>query len=459
MANILISYYKIQEIKIGKTLCIWEGLSKKLKETGNNVLLINSAFCNKYRSNIPANKNVAQYILNKTIDFKPDFIIAFNNRIPKNILEYFSEIPIIMWDGDDPSYICDPDYIKQNMHKYQIFTIVKDWYSYYLEMGIPKDKIHFVPVATAVEANKQVEQKYNISFCGSIPYYDQNFKKIISDENFSNTLRKNIIDFLIKPNYHYKESFDKLCPQNNFNVQALYPAYDYRWLTLGNMLDLGLVMADSIKRWNDGLNYFPQLVAMLLKDYVWNLDDNNMFYNSSKVSLSIHHPQALGCGFSWRCFDVMASNACLLTTTSTDLKVLFKGKVDIPMFDTPYQAREQAIKLLNDECYRNDIVLASQEFVEQECRWESRFKTIQDILNISIFNPQTNSHVFLNTMTELLELCNISQLESTKNKKNTKNTIIKKAEFPSVDKKQLNLKNKILYKCSRYLYQKIKTNI
>jgi hypothetical protein len=57
-----------------------------------------------------------------------------------------------------------------------------------------------------------------------------------------------------------------------------------------------------------------------------------------------------------------------------------KGYVDLPIYDSPQQARELAIKLLKDDEWRKDISLASQKMIEDKCRFERYFKGMEQAI-------------------------------------------------------------------------------
>ena len=96
------------------------------------------------------------------------------------------------------------------------------------------------------------------------------------------------------------------------------------------------------------------------------------------------HPQAQGKGYSWRCYDIMASNACLVSSFSSELKAKTKGFVDLPMFNTPQEAREICKELLKDKSKREYLVAASQDFIEKNGRWIDRIREMEQILEITL---------------------------------------------------------------------------
>lgn len=396
MSRILISYYKVQETKIDKVLCFWDGLFQELKKYGNDLLIINTAYLNPYNTNVVADKKADAHILEKCKQFDPELIITFNHRIPQSILDEF-DVPIVIWDGDELSFFCDLDYIHSHKERYKVFSIVEKWRQDYLDFGFEDSQIHYVSAATAIQA-KPVEQSINISFLGIRHFHNKKYASLIRRRQYDNQFYNIVYEFLQTNNFDYEALFNKhfneLYPDLTMTLRDLYPLFDYRWLVLANMLDLGLCIAGHQSRWEDAAEFMPQLSAALSTRLVWTLDENSDFYNSSKISLCPITAQARGSGFSWRVFDIMASNACLLISETSDLKKMLKPYgFHVPMFSNPWEAREQAKILLKDEHMRKEIVLASQNFIEENARWIYRFKEIEQILGIKIVNTDKEGSI------------------------------------------------------------------
>ena len=429
MARILLSYYKIQELEKKAIHVFWEGLIKELENNGNELYVINTGYFNTYNSNVVNNASLNSLILEEVRKFNPELIITFNHRIPQSILDNFKDIPTIIWDGDELQYFCDLEYIKDNIDRYKLFSIVSSWEKNYLDFGFNKNQIFYIPPATAIRA-KNIEQDKNISFLGMLHYHKNTISKIISENIYNKQFKKIMLDYYNNVDFNYEKLFYKYLGSDysKLNLQSadLFFLFNLRIIVLLNLMDLDLTICGD--RWNMILNLLPQLALNYDNKRIWTLQENEDFYNSSKISISPIHPQARGCGFPWRIFDIMASNACLVCEQSLDLKKLTKDYVDIPMFHTPWEARELCIHLLNNENKRKDIVSASQEYINKNARWINRFKDIENILNIKIVNlDKKGSVVILAENEEFQNLYNIMKSESNSLKK-------------------LNLKNKIRYK-------------
>ncbi len=395
MARILVSYYKIQEVPLNKINCMWDGLFQELKNNGNDVFVINTAYFNSYAVNEVKNKKINSLILKKVKDFDPELIITFNHKIPQCILDNFKDVPTVIWDGDELPYFSGLDYMKENISRYKIFSIVKEWEKNYLEFGFDRSQVHMMPIATPIKA-LDIPQTINISFLGAYHHSSGKLNPILRSNTYQDIFPKVIDEYLNGSSYdyenlfkkHFKDSYDKL----GLSEVDLFPLFNFRLITLVNLLDLGLQINGD--RFDIITGVLPQLRAVYNSENIWTFKENEKYFNSSKISINPIHPQAKGSGFSWRVFDIMASNACLVCEQSSDLKELTQNYVDIPMYKTPWEARELCKELLVDDKARKEIVLASQRFIDETSRWVHRFKEMENILNIKLVNLDSQGSIY-----------------------------------------------------------------
>lgn len=391
MAKILVSYYRSDEVSVNDTLCFFDSFFKELSDCGNDILAINNAYYGIFNPNRTNNIEVKNYLLDETIKFQPDLIITFNHRILQDILDAFEDIPVVIYDGDELRFFSDLDIIKKNIDRYKIFSIVDSWRKDYLEFGFRDDQIFYLPPGTSVRKDDEMIQTMNISFLGQRRFFlSTKLKECIQEGVNLDKFYQIYLDFLKTHEY----SYEKLYQQNiaySSDIQMsdadLWPLFDQGYLIFANLLDLGLHLGGHESGWRDIVDFIPQLALVHSKTKVFSLKENQDFYNASILSLCPMHPQAQGKGYSWRCYDIMASNACLISSYSSELKAKTKGFVDLPMFHTPLEAREICKDLLENTEKRKELVLASQDFIEKNGRWINQIKKMEQILGMKLVYP------------------------------------------------------------------------
>lgn len=387
MAKILVSYWRSDEISADATLNFWDGFFKALQECGNDVLVINNSFYGIWTSNTTDNPLVESYLMSEVKNFNPDLIIAFNNRILQKIVDWFDG-PVVLYDGDELKFFSDLDTIHANIDRYKLFSIVDGWRSDYLDFGFQNDQIFYMPPGTKVTKDPSVVQAMNISFLGQRRYYLNNKVRdaILQGKNLD-VFYNSYLDHIRTRNYDYTKLVRNnggILSDDTYSDSDLWPLFDNSYLVFASVLDLGLHLGGHEGKWREIVDFIPQIAATHSKARVFTLEENEFFYNSSKISLNINHPQGRGNGFSWRCWDIMASNACLVSSASSELKRLTENYVKIPMFSSPAEAREICKDLLDHPEKRAEIVHLSQDFIEKNYRWEIRFKEMEAILGIQL---------------------------------------------------------------------------
>lgn len=377
MANILVLYY---QPTIGDNpynlVCLYDSMFSELKRFGNNLLLINmSVFKKDYFSSIISDEN---NIIKRIKQFNPELVLTFNNQVFDKLFD-ITDCPIALFEADAYNFFSCKDLLHKNIDRYSLFINCKEWTDKYIDLGFSKSQIHFMPVATSVKQENLPLDK-NISFIGTFFSTAGNTFSKVGDEK-RNIFYKAYLDFIKTNNYDYKSYF----PEDlGLEVYDYHPFFDIRLLTLAHVLDLGLTLHGVL--WEPLKTICPQLYCAFDSTPKYSLKHNQDLYNSSKICININHPQCNGDNFAWRGFDIMASNGCLISSYSSQLKRTTKGWVDIPMFHSPIEARELCVKLLNNENMRKDLVEAAQKYVEANCRWVDRFKEIEDILNVELVN-------------------------------------------------------------------------
>ena len=451
MANILVSYFKIQEKTTNTMLSYFEGFVDELKAQGNNVLVINTSYYTTWDSNRISSKKVNDSVLEKCKEFSPDIIITFNHRIPKCILDYFRDITTIIWDGDHLRYFCDLQYIRDNIKRYIMVTIVKEWVDLYQEFGFDRGQILFLPNATSIYSKKETKI-YPISFLGLNHSFPKGLNSFLDQDRNRSAANKMVIEHLTSYRFDienmFYENFGSSLDNFNLSVDDIYSLFYFRALILANLLDLGLVISGM--QWKNVISVLPELYTAYKARICWNLDEVSNFYNSSIISISTSHPQGRGIGFGWRNYDVMASSACLVTQYSSELRMMTKDYVDIPMYKNPFEARNICNTLLKDEKGIAEIVARSNSFIDKYCRWNNRFKELEDKIKIRITNLGMKGKASLLIPAGNRFSCKYNILTT-----NTDVDLKTTSKVYSLNR-QLKFKDKIRYKIWKHLNKRLK---
>ena len=319
--------------------------------------------------------------INKIKEFNPDVIFTFNNRIFEEIIKTTS-CPIVLFEADLVSLFANTELITKYKERYYMATFCEKYINDYKKLGFENDKIILLHPATSVKAENK-EKTSNISFIGScFSGIDITIKEEIFSSDNGAACYEMYKEFWNSFNYNYKSLLDKYIPNNKFSVWDCYKIFDNRTIILQSVLDLGLKLYGV--DWQKLPSTNLPLICAFDPTPMYSLEHNQDIYNSSIVSLSISHPQCEGYSFPWRIYDIMASNSVLVSSYAAQLNEYTKNYVQIPMYQNPYDARELCKKMLKEENLRNDIIYASNEFIDKFGRWHDNLEKIQSYTNINI---------------------------------------------------------------------------
>ncbi|MBQ9281040.1 MAG: glycosyltransferase [Treponema sp.] len=419
----------------------YEAFLNGLRDAGNNVIVFQAK---KVRKEIVS--DIPQDFLGKIKNFKPDIFILFNNYF-WDVSKYF-EVPIVVYDVDSPNAYTNIELLKGKKGRYKYITIQTDGIKLINEIiGCDEKNILYLKPFTEIQARKEFV-KNNIAFCGANWLWN-NWMPIINFIN-SEPSKKDRIDAYKVFNYFLENPFKtsdeiyselNLCPSkkislNNNFLDGTRVSGIQRLRVLSEVSSLGLEIRGTYFSLKDNTMVpFPEVLLSYSNEIVNNIKTTEDFYNSAKIGLNTKHIQAKS-GFSWRVCDILASNACLVSEYAADLTEL--GFTDVPTFTTPYEAREQCKKLLENENLRKDIVAHSHELINKNHRFKHILPQIEDFTGVTLHSEDEGS----------LEVIPIFD-------KTVPPTPQKLPPFPNIAGERLSFKGKVYRKIARYLYNKV----
>ncbi len=367
----------------------YEGFIKGLQENGNEVFAI---MHNHWSMNFDS---IPPALLQDIKEFNPDLIFIFNNSFYDLSKEF--DCPIIIYEVDSPLYYRNKEALIKNPDRFKFFVvasssvdILKD------EFKVPSKNILHLPFFTSIQA-ENIEQTNNICFIGS--KFRNSCKNCFNNFMVTNPTDEERKEFMqlmdVLQNDVFITKEDLFKNTTSEKILKTFVPYDITFLlsdyrrikVLSKIADLGLDIWGT-PNWADDTYNEPWLILNFHKEPVYTIQDNQNVYNSSKIGINIGHLQAKT-GFPWRVFDIMASNACLVTEYHGDFNKYFP-ELKLPYFSNDWEAYEQCKKLLTDESYRFDIVQQSQEVVNENYRFINILKIMENYLDISLSSTHNN---------------------------------------------------------------------
>lgn len=344
------------------------------------------------------------------ISFKPDFIFTINNAgISKNILDG-TDCPIVLVVSDSLPFLNNLDLVHKNKDRYYFLHTSEDSYNQIDDVFPEKPENRSVILGHVTDLRKKdIEQDIPISFVGSLGNWDISFSqywKYASDINYSNqaevealNLKKKAFldqlrEYAVSPldtkssvlEKPALQGFDKITGIGYSRAIVYLRTCNLRFAVLEQLTDLGLKIYSCPRGMVDVVRYNIKMFECFDFTPSVTLADSEVTFNRSKISMNLPHAHVVK-GFSWRVPDILASNACLLSDYRPDLKKLMTGYIDMPMYQSPAEARELAQKLLKDEVWRKEIVAASQQMIEDKCRFEHRLRKVSEKTGLKLENP------------------------------------------------------------------------
>lgn len=397
MAKVLVSFFS--GIDSDAIPAFYEGFLHSLYMEGNEVLYLKT---NDFLLRPWDGENdLKLFIMRKKLKeeilkFSPDVVFAYNNScLP---LEFFPEEQVIcIMEADTHLYYNDKEEIKKNPNRFKFFSSTESGLKNIPEIfGVNKKNSHRLNLATAVKS-QDIPKTNNISFIGS-SFGSNNFVN-----NISNITPPSRIEDITNVLEHLKKTDDPHIIKKYHG----FLSYHFRCSVLDEVSHLGLALYG--KDWTIFDQKFPRLHQFSNSKPVFSLKHNQDIYNSSLICLNINHTQALE-AIPWRVMDILASNGCLVSCHSKVLSEFLDGYIDIPTFGSKEEAYSICSRLLKDSIYRNEIVEASQQAINDKGRWSHRLLEIEQEIGLQLTGRKNDTrdleklHVeqFINTNEKII---------------------------------------------------------
>lgn len=412
MAKIIVSSFSNVTWKKQRYLDSYvEGFIRVLQREGNDVY---SFRCNDFYR---GNKNlVSTKLISKAVkDISPDLIITFNNAFPYADILKDTDCPVACFASDSCAFFLNKHLIERHADRYYFFNFSNDTIKAIPEWFpvVDKRRIFLFGHATDLRAT-DIPQDIDVSFIGSMANWNRDFpeyfksfwtKRMSQGDQlpwYENTIKDNFFAALDK---FKQDPFSKF----TCNLPDFYPSTGSiettaillltckaRFDVLSQFTDMGLKVFGYPYAYADVILYNYELFRCF--DYTTSVSMEHATYNfnRSKISLNLPHAHAAE-GFSWRVCDILASNAVLLSCKQPDLVNLTKSYVDLPMFESPIEARDLGKKLLDDDPWRKDLSLACQQVIDDKCRFEEKFKAMASAIgsvDINFFGSEGKEGIF-----------------------------------------------------------------
>lgn len=385
-----------------------QGFCNALSRMGNEV------------KSIILNELTEEEVGDEIVSFRPDFIFTINNGgIFKSVLDG-TNCPIILVVSDSLPFLKNLNLVREYKERYYFLHTSKDSYDQIDAVFPDTPSDRNVILGHVTDLRKQdIEQDISVSFIGSLGNWDKSvpmyWRSLFNIFGFSdeeaicqlNNRKKAFIDqlneYAAAPldtsgsvlNHPVLEKFSEMTGGRNYaQAIVMLRTCNLRYAVLSRMKDLGLKVFSYPYGMVDVVCYDIELFDCFDLTPSVTLQDSAYNFNRSKISLNLPHAHVVE-GFSWRVPDILASNACLLSDYRPDLKRLMTGYIDMPMYHSPAEARDLAQKLLKDEVWRKEIVAASQQMIEDKCRFEHRLRKVVDKTGLKLEDSSGKSDLIL----------------------------------------------------------------
>ena len=330
-------------------------------------------------------------IKHQIVQFDPELCIIFNNMFFD--LSECVDCPILIWTVDSSIYCANYDAIRRNPSRYLFCTDDSSAKFFKDSFGANANQIHPLVYFSTFEA-QNLPVTDNIVFIGSrFLSFDRTCIAKFLEENPTDAERKEFqfgLECLRQNPFLTAEEFlqqkilksDKVI--RNFGIWELLMELsdEKRIRVLSAISDLGLKLYGT-PNWANGTHFYESnLQLCYTSKKISSREEVQEVYNSSKIGISTGHLQSVN-GFPWRTFDIMRTNACLVSDFHEDCQKLFPMEL-FPIYHSPAEARSIIKELLDNEKLRRKIVKNCQQYAREHFTFQNVVDAVQNLTNISL---------------------------------------------------------------------------
>lgn len=264
---------------------------------------------------------------------------------------------------------------------------------------ILQGRVFYYPFCTNIEHfSGEHEQNINISFVGTYFYCGQ-FTEILKRYKGSDKrVLKNILQLLSDVEHDYDLDFEKAITSYGLEsvlVDFNLDIYKFKGL-LANVIslnsrvqyldvisDLGLKLYGT-DNWVNVSQFSTSLLRCYQFDeFIKTRQQLVSLYQRSKIAVNVSHHQAVN-GLPYRVFDIMASNALLITEykEDSDLFRLFGENMPVPMYKNKDELRELCKYYLENDAERKKVVKQCNKLVVNGFSFKDRVNDFYSLLGM-----------------------------------------------------------------------------
>lgn len=387
MANLVVALYN-QLLETNGLSPYFYALLNGLKEAGNNVLCFQRQF-----TKIQENSDIPKSILKQIKSFKPDGFIFINNQF-WDITPYFDQ-PIVILNVDSVNFFQNLDVLRERKDRYSYVSITFTGVKNIIEsIGVSKKNVLYLQPFTEIKPIN-MSKTIPIGFCENFWLWDD-FKMIQDfigknptdlEREEAKRVFQNFLKFPFKKPQEYYDSINtntiNKLSDDSLDILSTRLSGIRRLRYLTAIADLGLeIRGQYWTRKIKALSPFPEVLLCYSSKVVNNFETTQEFYNQCKIGFNTKHIQAQS-GFSWRCADILASSACLVSEKAKDFEKLgFR----VPSFESEIEAREVCQKILKNDNLRSDLIHYNNELIDKKYRFKHALPTLEELIGFSL-NP------------------------------------------------------------------------